>query len=228
MYSSGQPPAPLPQYPATAYRAPSDQTPLPKDLGVPAAVAFTLAGFATLLYLISAVTVGPALRRGLDSNSYGPIEAVYVFSTLLKIVAFLSAAVVAAWCLYRARRNAELLDYRFPHRLGRGWAWGGWFLPPVMFWFPYLVAQDTRQAVRPSAKRTLVGWWWTFYLTMLLGHWILGGVTRLNPDPTDAATVQTVAIVVGVLSTGTWLMWGLVLRAFTREQRERARNPNAR
>lgn len=91
------------------------------------------------------------------------------------IVGFVAAgAVFLAW-LWRVRGNAEALSSR-PHRLGRGWTFGAWFVPVVNLWFPFRVVHDIWWNSRPPAvepvSRPVHRWWGAWILAMVAAAWV--------------------------------------------------------
>ncbi|MFE7837192.1 DUF4328 domain-containing protein [Streptomyces sp. NPDC057474] len=82
---------------------------------------------------------------------------------------FATIAVFLVW-FHRVRINAEVFDPS-GHGLRRGWAIGGWFVPPVLLWFPRRIAIDCWDASSPREKprsHVLVNAWWTLWLISLL------------------------------------------------------------
>ncbi|WRZ01450.1 DUF4328 domain-containing protein [Streptomyces sp. NBC_00481] len=78
---------------------------------------------------------------------------------------FATIAVFLVW-FHRVRVNAEVFDPS-GHGLRRGWAIGGWFVPPVLLWFPRRIAIDCWDASSPREKprsHALVNAWWALWL----------------------------------------------------------------
>jgi hypothetical protein len=70
----------------------------------------------------------------------------------------------------RVRVNAEVFSPS-GHRMRRGWAIGGWFVPIVNLWFPRRIALDIWDASSPRSKpgwHGLVNIWWTLWIFSLL------------------------------------------------------------
>lgn len=83
----------------------------------------------------------------------------------LTTIAGLALTVVFMFWLYRAAklaRNAHLPAKRDPV-----WAFLGFFVPIVNFWFPYQVARDCFAPGDP--QRRVAGLWWTWYLIAAFG-----------------------------------------------------------
>lgn len=111
-----------------------------------------------------------------------------VLRTTLLYLGFLVAAGITfvVW-LYRARRNAELVNGA-EHRRARGWVIGSWVCPIVNLWFPYQVVDDVYRASDPNAPTDLyrttglpsapvVRWWWAAFLSSdVVGLWFNAAV----------------------------------------------------
>ena len=65
----------------------------------------------------------------------------------------------------RARINAE---WFMRQRRARGWAFWGWIIPIVNFWFPFQIMGDIWRAALPPRQRARTAWlpviWWTSWL----------------------------------------------------------------
>jgi hypothetical protein len=132
------------------------------------------AGVAILGYLITAVFLGHEIHRLIHqiredvraANQHstssphtfsfaGPwlvldgFEALSLGAQVLFMIWLYRAAVVARRAGLPARREAM-------------WAWLGFFVPVVNFWFPYQVAADAVPVGDPARRR--VGWWWTCWI----------------------------------------------------------------
>ncbi|MDP9094771.1 MAG: DUF4328 domain-containing protein [Actinomycetota bacterium] len=53
-----------------------------------------------------------------------------------------------------------------PARRATVWAWLGFIVPVVSFWFPYQVAADCTPHGDPA--RRLVAWWWALWICQAL------------------------------------------------------------
>jgi TRAP-type C4-dicarboxylate transport system permease small subunit len=212
-------------HPAAVYYATPDGTvpEQPKDLTALGAVAFATAAVATLGTCAAALVLGRATRirieQGHDAVDWS--LGVYYAATVLAVIALVAGFVTGSMWLYRARKNAELLDPERHHARGAGWAWGGWVTPVVALWFPFQVVRDVRRAVAPLPSAALIAFWWTLFLATEIG-WrtslnLQGDALNRFGDPATAhaASVITAAVMVAALAG-----WGEVLRAITVEQHQ--------
>jgi len=124
---------------------------------------------------------------------------------------FVAAWIVSALWLSRARADAEVLNPRFRHKRSAGWAWFGWLVPVVNYWFPYQYVRDVRLATSTEERRcsTVVGWWWT---TLLASQHIglLGGLVVMPPGSNEArfgllAPLEGAAALLAVAALVCWL-----------------------
>jgi Domain of unknown function (DUF4328) len=127
-----------------------------------------------------------------------------VFASGMRAAAGLLAlpivVVFLVW-FYQARRNAGLLDWR--QRLSTGWAIGGWFVPVIFLWFPYMIMADVWRAGLPASERPrfalLPGAWWTC--------WILAWLTGYTHETimSSGPGYQSTASMHSFIFDGTWL-----------------------
>jgi hypothetical protein len=138
--------------------------------------------------------IGVADYVGAD-NTAANIAVLWVLACVVTCVTFLT------WS-WRARSNAERLC-PLPHRLGRGWVIGGWFVPT----FPLIVLEDVWRTSRPDVPGTgharalpralLVHYWWYAAMACVpAGLWL--SVAR-HQEPTLEALL-TVASATTVLA----------------------------
>lgn len=108
---------------------------------------------------------GPAVARDSDRADL----LVDLVGGLQTLTFFATIAVFLVW-FHRVRVNAEVFDTS-GHGLRRGWAIGGWFVPPVLLWFPRRVALDCWGASSPREKHrshALVNACWALWLISLV------------------------------------------------------------
>jgi hypothetical protein len=136
-----------------------------------------MAGVAIVGYLLVAVYFGRAihrfidqLREEVDAASQGRAVSTHGFGFAGPWLAFdafqvvsLAAQVLFMVWLHRAATLARRAG--LPARREVMWAWLGFVVPVVNFWFPYQVAADALPAGDPGRRR--VAWWW--------GCWIAQG-----------------------------------------------------
>ena len=97
---------------------------------------------------------------------------------------------------YRARINAERHGY--PQRRARGWAFWGWIVPIVNFWFPFQIMGDIWRAGLPAWQRSETAWlpalWWTCWLLSGLGIFGAGSMSTSGLVPHVAAGTNTASL----------------------------------
>jgi hypothetical protein len=211
------------EHPAAAYYpAPGYAPQPPKNLTAFSVLAFATASLATLFSLVNATIAGRAVRQ-FDAADRGDLDwsvAAYGIGSVLAGLALLAGWITGSMWLFRARKNAELVNPGAQFVRSPGWAWGGWICPIVSFWFPFQVVRDTHRAVASYAASTLIGWWWGLFLLMTVGGRI---ASRSEQDATaaDASAVQGAEIFFALVMLVALVLWGLVLRQITREQHDR-------
>jgi hypothetical protein len=209
-----------PPHPATSYY-PGYATAQPKDLTVLGVLAFATAALYTVLALVTATVSGRAVRH-LDTaeTDYDWSLAVYAAGVFLGLLVLAGGYVTGAMWLYRARKNAELMEPGRHHARRAGWAWGGWVCPVVSLWFPFQLVRDTHKAVSPLSVSPLVGWWWAFFLVENIALRIARSLeSRATAE--DASNAQGFEVFASMAMVVALVLWGLVLRRVTKEQHAR-------
>ena len=124
-------------------------------------VAYAVALIAA--YLLSAEYLGHFIHQVVLADDNGTPQPsptrINAIGDLVELVAIASQILFIIW-LYRAATLARRAG--LPARRSTLWAWLGFLVPIVNFWFPYQVARDTVPAGDP-ARRT-VRLWWTCWL----------------------------------------------------------------
>lgn len=222
------PEQPLPVLPfehpaALYYPAAPDAPEPPKNLTGLGVMAFVSAAVLTVLVCANALVVGRVIELGGDVDRVDTVDwslGIYYLTSLLTYAAMIAAWVTAAMWLHRARQNADVLNPGRSHARGAGWAWGGWIVPIVAFWFPYQVVRDVDAAISPRAPaKDLVAVWWGAWLVAAVG-WRFSESLRSVALDSGASPfmVQAVAVLVGVATVVALTMWGMVLQRVTTEQ----------
>ena len=165
---------------------------------------------------------GPAVAR--DSDWADDLLA-GLAGNLQMLTFFATIAVFLVW-FHRVRVNAEVFDPS-GHGLRRGWAIGGWFVPPVLLWFPRRIALDCWGASSPREKprsHSLVNAWWALWLISLVVREVADKAyyeAETASDHRSAALrmlfADTVEIVAAVLAV-------LFVLALTRMQDDKVRS----
>lgn len=103
----------------------------------------------------------PADTNGIGVHIRGLPAIIVGLMSLVAVIFFL------IW-FYRARQNVGWSTW--PQSRSAGWAIWGWFLPPVLLWFPYQIMCDIWRAGRSPDQRqgskplAIPAWWatWVF------------------------------------------------------------------
>lgn len=112
-------------------------------------------------------------------------------------------ALIPLWT-HRANHNARQLGAS-DMTLMPGWAAGCYFVPPGLFWKPYLAMKEIWQAsVDPGEWQgqrgsPLLGWWWTLWLATTWGEVLVWAVAAVALEPGDAETVESTIGLAGLL-----------------------------
>lgn len=166
-------------------------------------------------YVAGEPGVGVADYVGAD-NTAANVAVLWLLAYAVTCVTFLT------WS-WRARSNAERLC-PLPHRLGRGWVIGGWFVPA----FPLIVLEDVWRTSRPGVpgagharalpRALLVHYWWyTAMACALAGLWLMAAALR---ESTREAllTVASVTTVLALLQLVAAALVIAMIRRITRWQ----------
>nr|BFF17814.1 hypothetical protein GCM10025730_13350 [Promicromonospora thailandica] len=135
-----------PQYVHAAPYAPPPRS--AAGLGVATIVLACVWTVVQVLQLATAPQAADALRAAAAAGDGALASAFTGYDAvgLLLVPVQIAAYVVACLWLSTSRATAEALDPRYVHARGRVWAWLGWWVPVVSFWFPYQVVRDVRRA----------------------------------------------------------------------------------
>jgi hypothetical protein len=158
---------------------------------------------------------------------------------LLGLVGFLTfIALIPTFIiwLFLVRRNAGRWG---PQRRRSGWAIAGWFVPPVLLWFPYQIADDAWKASRPPSggalrsRAIVIGWWLCWLVAWISGYWQRDAVrigTRGATDMTEFGFALGSTVVSGIFSAAAAVFGVTMVLTMSRWQRQRieeGRSPNA-
>lgn len=138
-----------------------------RGLATTASVLMWIVVLGLLAMFASSFTFGQSARR--TAAQVGMILLAGGYVVLLGVL--VAGIAVIAWTV-RARAGAEALSPA-PHRMGRGWAIGGWLLPVANLVLPLIVVTDIGRAggaMTPVQGRVTV--WWACWI----GAWIAEGI----------------------------------------------------
>ncbi|MFD6447630.1 DUF4328 domain-containing protein [Promicromonospora sp. NPDC060204] len=191
-----------------------------------AAIVLACAWTATrVLSLLLAPQGAQAMERAAEAgkaaidSEFTAYDGMGVLSVVVQIAAFI---VTAIW-LYQSRSTAVAANPTFIHKRGPVWAWLGWWVPVVSFWFPFQVVRDVRRATSPRPVSEIGAWWGTWLVFLSVSN-LVGRLTAAgNPGSAQSAAdvmvpmeaVATVAMIVSLF------LWIRIIRDITRAQRER-------
>lgn len=166
---------PLPAPTQVAYAGQPRYYPHPRagQLGLSALV---LAGIVTLLEIAEGAVAWSSEGLYKEAAAQG-VAAADVMTPLdvvgipLGLAQFVAWVVTAIW-LTQARENAEALHPMVRHARSKVWAWLGWIVPFVSFWFPYQYVRDVRSATFSDERKysTVVGRWWAAWLVYVVSQ----------------------------------------------------------
>lgn len=192
----------------------------PPSRGLGYAVA-AVAVAITVLEVLTAALAGPAADRFADAVRAGvPTADVLtpydVVGTVIALAQALALVLTGLWLL-RLRRFAERVQPHVEHARRRWWAFGGWVVPIVSFWFPFQYVRDVRDGLRPLGwtHGRLVGWWWTAFLVSQFFEGFTGGVAGAQDTGALRALPALEWFSAGLSATALTL-WLLVVRRLQR------------
>jgi heme/copper-type cytochrome/quinol oxidase subunit 2 len=172
--------------------------------GKAAAVLVCVTAFIQLLLALTDWQNYPSYQddpRNWHAEVNVPIMAVFVVALVAAAFTFIS------W-LRQVRANAEMLC-KAPHRHGRGWVIGGWFVPVISLWYPKQIVDDVIAASSPRTSPhaeslpqepsgIVLIWWATWIGSTLLD--LAVPTTPDSPTAGDLLMTATFSIASAVLS----------------------------
>ena len=142
--------------------------------------------------------------------------------------------IVGSLWLSRSRQKAMLIA---PEQVRRSavWAWLGWLVPIVCFWFPKQIVDDSWQitasaaAVGPRRRDRDTTLWWALWIVYNLAGNAYQNKTFTdaimgNDLPVNQGVVPALEIVTAVLGVLAFAAWVPVVRALSQAQTELARS----
>lgn len=194
-------------------------------LGTAAIVLASAWTVTRVLTLLLAPQGAEAMTRAAEAglaaidSDFTAYDGMGVLSVVVQIAAF----VVTSLWLYQSRSTAVAANPTFVHKRGPVWAWLGWWVPVVSFWFPFQVVRDVRRATAPGPVSGIEGWWgaWIIFLctSNLAGRLTAAGSPGSAESAADVMValeaVSTVAMIVGLF------LWIRIIRDVTGAQEAR-------
>ena len=148
---------------------------------------------------------------------------------VLKLVGTLALVPLFIWWFFLARRNA---GHWGRQRRSSGWAIGAWFLPPVLLWFPFQIADDAWRASQPAdsgrvRSRVLVVAWWLCWLIAWFSGFYRRDITTVGPGGTSTTVSIGFSlgstVVSGVFTGAAGLLAAAMVMIIGRWQQQRIR-----
>jgi hypothetical protein len=230
----GAPPQAQPVHPSAAHGAGQ-----PQPIGNWAARPRQNQGLGTALLvlgalvllgdILSAVTAPAAVQAYAAAAAEGrdptQIPTAHDAAGLLYVVLLPTWIVGSLW-LSRARENAVLIA---PDRVRRSavWAWLGWLVPIVSWWFPKQIVDDSWRLTSSSAAVGQRGryrdtsLWWGLWVAYSLGSNLVGNLVireRLLGSDVDQGVVPALEIGVAILGSLAFAAWVPVVRGLSQAQ----------
>lgn len=194
---------------------------VPSDLAVGVVV---LASVFALVQVAIAVAAWPAAEsyRQAARDGVSPVDVFTVYDALgvLLVPTMLAAYVVTCLWLYRCRTNIGTFAPQVPQARSAVWAWLGWWVPVVSFWFPYQLVRDqhlARPGVTPAPR---LGLWWTAWIVYLVVERASSRLVSANEPITEgvAGTLPVLETICAVALLVALARWIPIVRRVTADQ----------
>ena len=193
-----------------------------------ATALLVLSGVVAFLDVLSAVTSFGAVDRYeqavLEGRDPAAVITAYHLIAIPQVLALCAAWVVGSIWLTRSRGNAEAIA---PTEMRRSpaWAWLGWVVPIVSFWFPKQIVDDSwRVAARTvgedhtAARRSRVtGVWWAFWVAYLVLSYLISRLAFMGGG-TNQGVYPGLEVALAVASLAALAAWVPVVRGLTGTQ----------
>jgi hypothetical protein len=193
-----------------------------------------LGALEVLGYILMAATAPAAVHAYEAAAAAGrdPAEVITAYNAagLLNVLPALPTWIVGSLWLSRARANAVLIA---PDRvrLSAVWAWLGWVVPVVCFWFPKLLVDDSWRitssvaAVGARGRYRGTGLWWGLWIAYGLLGTVAGNLVFQNGimgNDVRQGVVPALDIAVAILGILAFAAWVPVVRGLSQAQTELA------
>ncbi|MEU1202978.1 DUF4328 domain-containing protein [Streptomyces sp. NPDC005813] len=198
-----------------------------------AAGLFSLYSVLSAYGLVSDIAAGAF--EAVDQDDLDLADRLLVVAGRLQFVLEIATAVVFVCWFHRVRVNAEVFGPQ-EHRMRRGWAVWGWFVPVVNLWFPRRVAADIWDASAPlptlsladgtrmpSSSHLLLNSWWLTWVAAALTDRLSGRSVRSADTPAELREAMGMLGVAEVLWVVAAVLAVLFVRRLTRMQDDKAR-----
>src|SRR5512133_1320862 len=186
--------------------------------------------------ILSAVTAPAAVHAFEAAAAEGrdPAQVLTAYHAAARLYSLVLAPtwIVGSLWLSRARQNAALIA---PDRLRRSavWAWLGWLVPIVCFWFPKQIVDDSWQITSSAAAvgqrgryRDTTLWWvlWIVYNVVGNAYQNRVMVNGIMGDdvPVNQGVVPALEIAVAILGILAFAAWVPVVRGLSQAQTDLA------
>ena len=195
-----------------------------------------LGALVVLSDILSAVSAPAAVHAyeaaAAEGRDPAEVFTAYDAAALLYSLLLPTTWIVGSLWLSRARANAVLIA---PNRvrLSAVWAWLGWWVPVVCFWFPKLLVDDSWHITSSSAavgqrgRYRDTGLWWGLWIAYgVVGNAasnpaILKGIMGIND--VRQGVVPALEIAVAILGILAFAAWVPVVRGLSQAQTDLAR-----
>ncbi|WP_369248737.1 DUF4328 domain-containing protein [Streptomyces sp. R41] len=182
--------------------------------------------------ILSAVTDGA--YQDISGQKMDEADRLLAISGGLQFMLEIATAVVFICWFHRVRVNAEVFAPQ-DHRMRRGWAIWGWFVPVVNLWFPRRIAADVWDASAPlptlsledgtrmpSSPHHLLNSWWSIWAAAAVTDRLAGQSVRRADTPAELREAIGLLGVSEVLFVAAAVLAILFVRRLTRMQDEKA------
>jgi uncharacterized protein DUF4328 len=191
--------------------------------------------------ILSAVSAPAAVHAfeaaAAEGRDPAQVLTAYGAAGLLHLLVLLPTWIVGSLWLSRARQNAVLIA---PDqvRLSAVWAWLGWWVPIVCFWFPKQIVDDSWRitsssaAIGPRGRYRNTNLWWGLWLASNLAANVYASsqnrgiidVIMGNDLPVNQGVVPALEIAVAILDVLAFAAWVPVVRGLSQAQTELVRS----
>jgi hypothetical protein len=195
-----------------------------------------LGALVVLTDIVMAATAPAAVHAfeaaAAEGRDPAQVITAYAVSGSLSFLLLLPTWIVGSLWLSRARENAVLIA---PDRvrLSAVWAWLGWLVPIVFFWFPKQIVDDSWQitssaaAVGQRGRYRDTNLWWGLWIAYIVAGKLAGNSSLqkgiVGISDVHQGVVPALEIAVAILGILAFAAWVPVVRGLSQAQTELAR-----